>query len=58
MSPFVKKNNKGRHYTSGRKYSSETYAHIFKAAFMYREMTGKLPLPSLLSKMMSVTYLK
>ena len=51
----MKKNNKGRYYTSGKKYSSETYAHIFKAVFTYKKMTGKLPLPSHLSKMTSVT---
>ena len=56
MSLFVKKNTKGRYYTSGRKYSAETYAHIFKAAFTYRKMTGELPLPSHLSEMTSVTF--
>ena len=40
----------------GKNYSSKTYTHIFKAAFMYKKMTGELPLPRHLSKMMSVTF--
>ena len=32
------------------------YAHIFKAAFTYEKLIGKLPLPSYLSEMTSVAF--
>ena len=56
MSHYVRKSKKGRYYTSGKKYSVETYASIFKAVIEYKKMTGDYPLPSHLSEIVSVSF--
>ena len=56
MSHYVKRSKKGRYYTSGKRYSVETYASIFKTVIEYKKMTGKYPLPSHLSEMVSVIF--
>ena len=44
MSHHVKRSKEGRYYTSGKRYSVETYASIFKTLIEYKKMTGKYPL--------------
>ena len=56
MSHYVKRSKKGRYYTSGKRYSVETYASIFKTVIEYKEMTGEYPRPSHLSEMVSVSF--
>ncbi len=56
MSQSVKRNNKGRYCTAGKRYSSETYASIFKVAIDYQKVNRVLPLPAQLSEMTSVSF--
>ena len=56
MSKSVKRNNKGRYYTAGKRYSAETYASIFKVAIEYRKVVGVFPLPAHLSEMTSISF--
>ena len=56
MPKYVKKNSKGRHYTTGTQYSGETYASIFKIALEYRNEVGVFPYPYRLSEMACVSF--
>ena len=56
MSHYVKRSKKGRYYTSGKQYSVETYALIFKTVIEFKEITGEYPRPSHLSEMVSVSF--
>lgn len=56
MSKSVKRNNKGRYYTAGKRYSAETYASIFRVAIEYRKVVGVFPLPAHLSEMTSISF--
>ena len=56
MSEYVKRNSKGRYYTVGKRYSSETYASIFKVAYGYKKAVGTFPLPAHLSHMTCVSF--
>ena len=41
---------------SGKRYSVEMYASIFKTIIKYKNMTGECPLPSHLPEMVSVSF--
>ena len=56
MSQTVKRSASGRYYAVGKKYSLETYATIFRVAKKYKKSTGRLPLPTQLSKMTCVSF--
>ena len=56
MSQYVRRSKKGRYYSSGKRYSVETYASIFKSVIEYKKMTGEFPLPSHLSEKVSVSF--
>ena len=52
----MKRRSIGRYYTSGKKYSVEMCAYVFKTVVEYKKMTREDHLPSHLSKMASVSF--
>ena len=56
MSHYIERSSKGWNCMSGKRYSVERFAYIFKTAVKFKKTTGEYPLPSHLSDIALVTF--
>ena len=56
MSHYIERSSKGWNCMSGKRYSVERFAYIFKTAVKFKKTTGEYPLPSHLSDIALVSF--